>query len=42
MTADEITDLLMTAFPDLERNNIERDLHNLIDELLNRNLLLAG
>ena len=42
MTADEITDLLMTAFPDLERNNIERDLHNLIDELQSRNLLLAG
>jgi len=42
MTADEITNLLMTAFPDLERSSIESDLHNLIDELLSRNLLLAG
>jgi hypothetical protein len=42
MTADEITNLLMTAFPDLERGSIESDLHNLIDELLSRNLLLAG
>ncbi len=42
MTADEITNLLMTAFPDLERGSIESDLHSLIDELLSRNLLLAG
>jgi len=42
MTADEITNLLMKAFPDLERNNIEHDLHTLIEELLSRNLLLAG
>ena len=42
MTADEVTNLLMTAFPDLERGCIESDLHNLIDELLSRNLLLAG
>jgi hypothetical protein len=42
MTADEITNLLMTAFPDLERNSIESDLQNLIAELLSRNLLSAG
>jgi hypothetical protein len=42
MTADEITNLLMTAFPNLERSTIESDLHNLIDELLSRNLLFAG
>jgi len=42
MTADEMTNLLLTAFPDLERSAIESDLHNLIDELLSSNLLLAG
>jgi hypothetical protein len=42
MTADEMANLLITAFPDLERNSIENDLQNLIDELLSRNLLSAG
>ena len=42
MTADEMTNLLMTVFLDLERSSIESDLHNLIDKLLSRDLLLAG
>jgi len=42
MTVDEMTNLLMAAFPDLERSTIENDLGSLIDELLSRNLLLAG
>jgi hypothetical protein len=42
MTADEMTNLLMAAFPDHARSSIESDLGSLIDELLNRNLLLAG
>lgn len=42
MTVDEMTNLLMTAFPDHERSRIESDLGSLIDELLSNNLLLAG
>jgi len=42
MTANEMTDLLMAAFPDHERSRIETDLGSLIDELLSKNLLLAG
>jgi len=42
MTADEMTNLLMAAFPDHEPGSIESDLSSLIDELLSKNLLLAG
>jgi len=40
--ADQGGVCITTAIHGLERKNIESDLHKLIDELLSRNLLLAG
>ena len=41
MTVDEMTNLLIAAFPDHERSSIENDLGSLIEELLSKNLLLS-
>jgi hypothetical protein len=42
MTVDEMTKLLISAFPDHQPGSIESDLGDLIDEFLSKNLLLAG
>ena len=42
MTADEMMNLLMAAFPDHDPGSIESDQGSLIDELLTKNLLLSG
>ena len=42
MTQDEVIEVLLTAFPDLDRDQVRRDVGNLVEELRLKNLLHRG